>query len=120
MKKVIFLLLDGARFDILDELLGSNSLPNLSSIIKSGSYSKAVSVFPSTTGPAYIPFLMGQYPGSVNLPGIRWLDKVNFSKNPFSTNANRSYVGYENKFFKEIRPYNFIFYCFFSCCSFII
>ena len=101
MKKVIFLLLDGARFDILDELLGSNSLPNLSSIIKSGSYSKAVSVFPSTTGPAYIPFLMGQYPGNVNLPGIRWLDKVNFSKNPFSTNANRSYVGYENKFFND-------------------
>ena len=101
-EKGFFLLLDGARFDILDELLGSNSLPNLSSIIKSGSYTKPVSVFPSTTGPAYIPFLMGQYPGNVNLPGIRWLDKVNFSKNPFSTNANRSYVGYENKFFNTI------------------
>ena len=99
MKKVIFLLLDGARFDILDQLIESNSLPNLSSFIKKGSYNKAVSVFPSTTGPAYIPFLMGQYPGNVNMPGIRWLDKINFSKNPFSSNAHRSYVGYENKFF---------------------
>ena len=99
MKKVIFLLLDGARFDILDQLIESNSMPNLSSIINKGSYNKAVSVFPSTTGPAYIPFLMGQYPGNANMPGIRWLDKINFSKNPFSSNAHRSYVGYENKFF---------------------
>jgi hypothetical protein len=33
------------------------------------------SVFPSVTGPAYTPFLMGRFPGPVGLPGIRWYDR---------------------------------------------
>jgi hypothetical protein len=33
------------------------------------------SVFPSTTGVAYIPFIYGLYPGTAGIPGIRWLDR---------------------------------------------
>ncbi len=101
MKKVIFLLLDGARVDILDKLLESNRLPILKELIKNGTYKKAISVFPSTTGPAYLPFLMGTYPGKANMPGIRWLDKLSFADNPNSSNSHRSYVGYENKYFNN-------------------
>ena len=90
MKKVIFLLLDGARVDILDKLLESNRLPILKELIKNGTYKKAISVFPSTTGPAYLPFLMGTYPGKANMPGIRWLDKLSFADNPNSSNSHRS------------------------------
>ena len=68
-------------------------------IIKNGTYKKAISVFPSTTGPAYLPFLMGTYPGKANMPGIRWLDKLSFADNPNSSNSHRSYVGYETKYF---------------------
>lgn len=34
------------------------------------------SVFPSVTGPAYAPFVMGMHPGSVGLPGLRWYDRA--------------------------------------------
>ena len=60
MRKVIFLLLDGARYDCLNKYLSLGYLPNLSKIIDNqGSNLSAISVFPSTTGPAYVPFLMG-------------------------------------------------------------
>ncbi|NSW99922.1 alkaline phosphatase family protein [bacterium] len=96
MKKVIFLLLDGARKDTVEKYLDLGYLPNLNEIINNGgSISSATSVFPSTTGPAYTPFLMGLFPGNANLPGIRWFDKVNFSKNKLSLMAHRSYVGIE-------------------------
>ena len=51
------------------------------------------SVFPSVTGPAYAPFLMGRYPGPVGLPGLRWFDRARTAASfPHWT---RSYVGSE-------------------------
>lgn len=32
-------------------------------------------VFPSVTGPAYTPFLLGRFPGPLGLPGLRWYDR---------------------------------------------
>ena len=101
MKKVIFLLLDGARCDILNTLLTQDELPNLKGLISNGSYVEATSVFPSTTGPAYSPFLIGRFPGHVNLPGIRWFNKSSYSRNKFGYESHRSYVGLESKFFNQ-------------------
>ncbi len=101
MKKVIFLLLDGARSDILSEELKKNNLPNLKKIIDEGSHNEGVTVFPSTTGPAYIPFLTGTYPGPANMPGIRWFDKNMYSKRKFDSGSHRSYVGFENIYFNS-------------------
>ena len=101
MKKVIFLLLDGARSDILFEELKKNNLPNLKKIIDEGSHNEGVTVFPSTTGPAYIPFLTGTYPGPANMPGIRWFDKNMYSKRKFDSGSHRSYVGFENIYFNS-------------------
>ena len=101
MKKVIFLLLDGARCDILNTLLNKEELPNLKNLIHDGSYIEATSVFPSTTGPAYSPFLIGRFPGHVNLPGIRWFNKSSYSRNKFVSESHRSYVGIESKFFNQ-------------------
>lgn len=101
MKKVIFLLLDGARCDILNTLLNKEELPNLKNLIHDGSYIEATSVFPSTTGPAYSPFLIGRFPGHVNLPGIRWFNKSSYSRNRFASESHRSYVGLESKFFNQ-------------------
>ena len=102
MKKVIFLLLDGARNDALESHINNGSMPNLKSIIDDGgSFSTAVTVFPSTTGPAYIPFISGVFPGISNMPGIRWFDKVKFSKNINSLDSHRSYVGIEGLMFNR-------------------
>lgn len=74
--RAVLLLIDGARADVLTELLGRGDLPNLARwVIEPGGCGVATTVFPSTTGVAYIPLLFGRYPGSVNIPGIRWLDR---------------------------------------------
>ncbi len=38
----------------------------------------ATTVFPSTTGVAYLPFLTGCFPGTCDVPGIRWLDSTRY------------------------------------------
>ncbi len=54
------------------------------------------SAFPSVTGPAYAPFIMGRYPGSVGLPGLRWFDRSRrVARLP---GHSRSYVGPEMRF----------------------
>ena len=40
-----------------------------------GGMHTVTSVFPSVTGPAYVPFLMGRFPGPIGLPGLRWYDR---------------------------------------------
>jgi len=75
--KVVCILVDGARPDVLRELLAQGALPNLARwVIEPGGMAVGTTVFPSTTGVAYIPFLFGRYPGSVGIPGIRWLDRA--------------------------------------------
>src|SRR2546428_7524106 len=75
-RRAVLVLIDGARCDVLRELLGRGDLPNLARwVIEPGGLSTGTTVFPSTTGVAYIPFLFGRYPGSVGIPGIRWLDR---------------------------------------------
>lgn len=74
--RAVLVLIDGARADVLNELLGRGELPNLARwVIEPGGQGVGTTVFPSTTGVAYIPFLFGRYPGSVHIPGIRWLDR---------------------------------------------
>jgi len=75
--RVVFLLMDGARPDVLRFLLERGDLPHLARhVLERGSLRTGTTVFPSTTTVAYVPFLLGRYPGSVNLPGVRWLDRA--------------------------------------------
>ena len=68
---------DGAREDLMHRLLGEGRLPNLQKhIVDRGCYRAALTVFPSTTGPAHIPFVCGIHPGTANIPGYRWLDRA--------------------------------------------
>ena len=67
-RSCIFILADGARADLFEYLLDKGELPNISEhIVDKGSYSNGVTVFPSTTGPAYTPYLLGKFPGRCNL-----------------------------------------------------
>lgn len=92
-KRALFLLIDGARDDVMVRLIESGELPNLKRfVLDPGSYRTAISVFPSTTGPAHLPFLTGCTPGSCNVPGIRWFDRSKpYRFSHFS--QCRSYVG---------------------------
>src|SRR5437667_6429897 len=76
LSRAVLVLIDGARVDVLRDLLRRGDLPNLARwVIEPGGLRTGTTVFPSTTGVAYIPFLFGRYPGSVDIPGIRWLDR---------------------------------------------
>src|SRR5438045_6513442 len=78
--RVVCILVDGARHDVLRDLLGQGDLPNLARwVIEPGGMAVGTTVFPSTTGVAYIPILFGRYPGLANVPGIRWLDRAGIS-----------------------------------------
>jgi hypothetical protein len=58
-----------------------------------GALHTVTSCFPSVTGPAYAPFLMGRFPGPIGLPGLRWFDRARtICTFPDYT---RSYVGYQ-------------------------
>lgn len=107
-RRGVFLLIDGARADVFERLLQAGELPHLKRhVYDPGSYLTAVSAFPSTTGPAHLPFLTGCTPGTCNIPGIRWFDRGR-SARPAPFGQCRSYVGPGSLFMdtdlrKEIR-----------------
>lgn len=94
--RVVVLLADGARADVMGEELAAGRLPNIARwLVEPGSSLPAVTSFPSTTGPAYLPFLTGCFPGTCNVPGIRWFDKALYDAGR-TWNGYRSYVGFES------------------------
>lgn len=96
-KRCIMILADGSRPDLFEELSVAGLLPHCDEIFKkAGKFSAATSVFPSTTGPAYLPFLTGNYPGTCNVPGIRWFDKKIYGEGKPKLKRYRSYVGFES------------------------
>jgi len=102
---VVVYLVDGARPDVMEELLASGDLPNIRrEIVEPGTARTASSCFPSTTGPAYLPFLMGCFPGTMNVPGIRWLDKAEFHSKRWGKDRFRSYNGIEAPWFNSDLP----------------
>lgn len=105
-KRVIMILADGARPDVLNEELRAGNLPNLARhFAESGTNKTMLTVFPSTTGPAYLPYLTGCYPGTCNVPGIRWFDKPHYAKHGWGFGSFRSYVGLESYLFdRDVAP----------------
>ena len=93
---VIILLADGARPDVLERAIDNGFLPALARLREEGSFSIVTTAFPSVTGPAYTPFLLGRYPGPLGLPGLRWFDRTRKTARGFSN--CRSYVGTEMRY----------------------
>ena len=90
---VVVLLADGVRPDTLAAAIDSGALPALARLRDEGGLHDVTTVFPSVTGPAYAPFLMGRFPGPVGLPGLRWFDRER--KACSFPDYTRSYVGYQ-------------------------
>jgi hypothetical protein len=95
---VIVLVADGARPDALD---GSalTGLPALRRLREEGALYRVTSVFPSVTGPAYTPFLMGRFPGPIGIPGLRWFDRSRTAGR--WPDYARSYVGHQMRRFDD-------------------
>ena len=108
-KRFIFILIDGAPYKIFKALIENGDLPNIKKhVVDRGSLNKAVSVFPSTTGPAFTPFFMGLYPGTANIPGIRWMSKSNFhTSHRFKRPGICSYMGLDGLHFEADLPPGF-------------
>ena len=87
---------DGVRPDALSRSIDAGHLPALKALREEGQLSTITSAFPSVTGPAYAPFLMGRYPGSIGLPGLRWYDRT--QRIARLSGHARSYVGSEMRF----------------------
>src|SRR6476660_2752414 len=68
-------------------------VPEMRRMRDEGGMHTVTSVFPSVTGPAYVPFLMGRFPGPIGLPGLRWYDRER--KTSRLPGHSRSYVGFE-------------------------
>jgi hypothetical protein len=94
---VVVLIADGLRHDELAQAIADGAVPALERMGREGGLHQITSVFPSVTGVAYAPFLLGRHPGSVGIPGLRWFDR---SRRIGRWRAHaRSYVGIE---FREV------------------
>jgi predicted AlkP superfamily pyrophosphatase or phosphodiesterase len=95
---VIVLVADGARPDAFE---GSSldALPALRRLREEGALHRVSSVFPSVTGPAYTPFLMGRFPGPIGIPGLRWYDRARTTCG--WPDYARSYVGHQMRRFDD-------------------
>jgi hypothetical protein len=90
---VIIVVADGARPDLIDAAIAAGEVPALARLRAEHGQHTLTTVFPSVTGPAYVPFLMGHHPGEVGLPALRWFDR---SRRVASwPHYARSYVGVE-------------------------
>ena len=108
-KRLIFILIDGAPYEVFKALIENGDLPNIKKhVVDQGSLNKAVSVFLSTTGPAFLPFFMGLYPGTANIPGIQWLSKSNFYyPHRFKRPGICNYMGIDALHFEDDLPEGF-------------
>src|SRR5215207_10539845 len=90
---VIVLLADGVRADTLRTAIDAGTLPAMERLRsqRGGALYEITSTFPSVTGPAYTPFLMGRFPGPIGLPGLRWYDRERTTCS--FPDYTRSYVG---------------------------
>jgi hypothetical protein len=94
-RRVVFVLVDGARHDVVRHLLDRGDLPEMARwVLEPGGMTVGTTVYPSTTGVAYIPFLYGAVPGTAGVPGIRWLDRAQVAGGPAAQwRGARSYCG---------------------------
>jgi hypothetical protein len=100
---VIIVVADGVRPDTLAAAMDAGEVPALAALRNAQGARTLTTVFPSVTGPAYVPFLMGEHPGHVGLPGLRWFDRTR--RDTAWPHYTRSYIGSEmRKVDRDLTP----------------
>jgi hypothetical protein len=91
--RVVFMLFDGARWDVFQRLLDAGELPHVrANLVPDGRVRRAVTAFPSVSGPAHLPFMTGCFPGTLGTPGVYWFDRGVQDKHSTGLAATRSYL----------------------------
>jgi len=89
--RLLVVVADGVRPDVLEEEIDAGHLPTLARLRAQGGLHAVSASFPSVTGPAYAPFVMGRHPAHVGMPGLRWYDRARSLR--LSPAQARSYSG---------------------------
>lgn len=94
----VTILVDGWRADMFKKMLLDGELPNIKKhlVDRGSTVENFVGSFPSTTGPAHLPYINGVVPGHNNCPGLRWVDR--------NTQEIRDYCTIDNFFFNSDFP----------------
>lgn len=90
-RRLLVVVADGVRPDILAEEMDAGHIPTLADMRERGGLHTVTSSFPSVTGPAYAPFVMGRHAGSSGMPGLRWFDRARSLS--WALRPARSYAG---------------------------
>jgi phosphatidylglycerophosphate synthase len=92
---VAVFVVDGLQGWVVDNLVQRGDLPNLSRhVIERGAMGRAVTAFPSTTGPDFTPFVTGCFPGTCGVPGAQWFDRSIPEGRLITMNRFRDYLGW--------------------------
>ena len=89
--RLLVVVADGVRPDVLAEEMDRGALPAMARLRARGGMYEVSTSFPSVTGPAYAPFVMGRHPAHVGMPGLRWFDRSKSLR--LSHGQSRSYSG---------------------------
>lgn len=97
-RSAIVILADGARADVFERMLAAGDLPEIARhVVERGGYRRGSSTFTSTTIPAHLPILAGQFAGTANVPGYRWFERGAWRRGlPLGPWCLRSYNGPES------------------------
>lgn len=90
-RTLLLIVADGVRHDVLRDEIERGRVPELAALVARGGMYNVSTCFPSVTGPGYIPFLTGRFPGAVGVPGLRWFDRAR--KKGLWPSYSRSYAG---------------------------
>lgn len=90
-QRLLVVVADGVRPDTLTKEIDAGRAPTMAAMRSRGGLHTVTTSFPSVTGPAYAPFVMGRHPGNIGMPGLRWYDRARTIK--WAIRPTRSYVG---------------------------
>jgi hypothetical protein len=89
--RLLVIVADGVRPDMLANEIDEGRAPAMARLRQRGGLFEVSSSFPSVTGPAYVPFVMGRHPAHGGMPGLRWYDRARSLR--WSLVPARSYSG---------------------------
>ncbi len=81
--------------DELNYQISAGNMPHLSKhILERGGKYTGTSVFPSSIGPSFTPWVTGSYPGTCDIPATRWFDRHVSERRKITVNRFRDYMGW--------------------------
>lgn len=92
---VVLFLVGGVSPALIEALARRGDLPHISAhFLERGGKTTATSAFPSTLGPTSTPFVTGAFPGTCDIPGVRWFDRTIPPSRVITMNRFRDYLGW--------------------------